>query len=98
MRSSAPSIFALAIVVCGASACGRRATHADCELIVDRSVELKMKVLNKSDPAAIAAREAQIRSELEPSIKSCEGRRVTDQTMACVRGAKSSEELERCLD
>jgi hypothetical protein len=81
----------------GVAACGRRATHADCELIVDRSVELKMKELNKGDPAAIASREAQIRSELEPSIKACEGRRVTDKTMACVRVAKSSEELEACL-
>jgi hypothetical protein len=85
--------FALT-ALCG---CGRRATPADCQLIVDRSVELQLKELDLSDAAAIAERERQVRTELDDDIKSCESRRVTDKTIVCVRAASSTQELDRCL-
>jgi hypothetical protein len=85
--------FALAALC----ACGRRATPADCQFIVDRSVELQLKELDLRDAAAIAERERQVRAELDDDIKSCESRRVTEKTMACVRSASSTQELERCL-
>ena len=37
----APLVAVFALVAL-ASACGRRATHADCQLIVDRSVEVQL--------------------------------------------------------
>jgi hypothetical protein len=77
--------------------CGRRATEVDCRLIVDRSVELQMKEMSNEDPAAIADREQQVRAELEGSIRSCETRRVTDRTMACVRAARAIRDLDGCL-
>jgi hypothetical protein len=97
--------YRLGAVACGLAlfflsmlcACGRRATPGDCQFIVDRSVELQMKELNLSDAAAIAERERQVRTELDDDIKSCESRRVTEKTMACVRAASSTHELEGCL-
>lgn len=86
--------LALASCVCG---CGRRATAADCQLIVDKSVELQMKEMSETNAAAIAEREKHIREELEDQIQSCQARHVTDRTMACVKGATSTQELERCL-
>jgi hypothetical protein len=77
--------------------CGKRATDADCRLIVDRSVELQMKEMSHNDAAAIAEREQQIRAELDEEIRSCETRRVTDKTMACVRAARTIKELDACL-
>ncbi len=77
--------------------CGRRATPQDCQLIVDRSVELRLKGDSESDPQIIAKREVAVRAELDDKIKSCESRRVTDRMMACVRTATRSEELEECL-
>jgi hypothetical protein len=88
---------ALAAAVAGTAGCGRRATTEDCQLIVDRSVELQMKEMSDTDPAAIQKREAQVRSELDGEIKSCESRRVTDKTMACVNAAKTTMELDACL-
>ena len=85
----------IALALAGAG-CGRRATHGDCQLIVDKSVELQLKELSTS-PEEIAKREAQIRTELEGEIKSCEGRRVTDKTMSCVAAAVTTEELDKCL-
>jgi hypothetical protein len=91
--------LALAVGTAGAGStgCGRRATHADCQLIVDRSVELRLKGQDETDPKVVAKREAQVRAELDDKISSCESRRVTDKMMACVKSATSSEELETCL-
>ncbi|MDP9034803.1 MAG: hypothetical protein M3O50_08340 [Myxococcota bacterium] len=80
-----------------AAACGRRATSGDCQLIVDKSVELQMKALSHNDPGAIAKREQQVRAELDREIKSCESRHVTDKTMACIRASTTADELEKCL-
>jgi hypothetical protein len=80
------------------AACGRHATQADCQLIVDRSVELQMKETGvENDASAIQKRKEQVRAELDDEIKNCETRRVTDKTMACVRDATSSAELDQCL-
>ena len=77
--------------------CGRRTTEADCKLIVDRAVELRMKEASNTDPAAIVEREREVRSALEGEIKDCESRRVTDKTMSCVRAATTTKELDACL-
>jgi len=78
-------------------ACGRRATPADCQLIVDRSVELQLREFSETSAEAIAAREREVRAALQDEIKSCESRRVSDKTMACVRSAASTQELDKCL-
>ncbi len=77
--------------------CGRRATPADCQLIVDKSVELQLNDMSETDPAAIKASELKIRAALEDQIKEGESRRVTDKTIACIRGASTREELDSCL-
>jgi small lipoprotein (TIGR04454 family) len=84
----------LAVVVAG---CGRRATEADCQLIVDRSVELQMKDMAKAEPDAIAKRQVQLRQELEAQMKECVGRRISEKMMTCVKNAQSSEALEGCV-
>jgi len=81
----------------GLAACGRRATETDCRLIVDKSVELQMRETSPTDASAIRRRAEEVRGELGDEIKSCEGRRVTDKTMACVRAASTSLELDKCL-
>jgi hypothetical protein len=81
----------------GGLGCGRRATQADCQLIVDKSVELQAKETSETDPAVIAEREKRIRAALEGDIHECESRRVTDKTMACVQAATTAQELEQCL-
>ncbi len=56
-----------------------------------------MKEVSRDDVAAIAERERLVRELLDGEIKSCESRRVTDKTMACVRAASTAEELDTCL-
>jgi hypothetical protein len=89
--------IAIATASLGGLGCGRRATAADCQLIVDRSVELQAKESSETDPAVIAEREKRIRAALEDEIHECESRRVTERTMSCVKGATSTKELDQCL-
>ena len=106
LRIANLSPAALATIVLGGSVsvvatgalvgCGRRATDADCQSIVDKSVDLEMKKMSHSDAVAIAEREKQVRAALQDEIKSCETRRVTDKTMACVRAATTTTELDAC--
>jgi hypothetical protein len=96
VKSLAPALASLALGSCIVG-CGRRATEADCQLIVNKSVELQMKEMSETDAATIAEREAHIRSELDEEIQSCQSRRVTDRTVACVKAATSTQELDRCL-
>ena len=90
--ASAPLLLALL------SGCGRKATEADCELILDRSVELQMKELDKREPSAIQKRQEVLRKELEGEMKDCVGRRVTDKMIGCVRSAATSADLEKCVN
>jgi hypothetical protein len=91
------TVAAAALVASTSVGCGRRATELDCQLIVDKSVELQLRETNQTSPDAIQKREEQVRAELQDEIKSCEGRRVTDKTIACVRAATSTGELDKCL-
>lgn len=86
--------LALVTLVVG---CGRRATDADCQLIVDRSVELQMKEMKDNDPDNIQKTQAQLRAELADQIRDCVGRRVTDSMMSCVQKAQTSSGLEACV-
>jgi len=94
----AMSHLALLVGVLVCSACGRRATHGDCQLIVDRSVEIQLGEQSQTDPKAIAKRKGEIRAELDDAINSCErDRRVTDKMMACVQSASTTSDLDKCL-
>lgn len=95
---SVASVVLIASVGMSLAGCGRRATQADCRLIVDRSVELQMKEMSETDPKVIAKREAEVRAELDDEIKKCEGQRhVTEKTMSCVQAATTTAELDKCL-
>ncbi len=92
------ALAVLALAPAGAlGGCGRRATTADCQLIVDKSVELQLKDMDLRDAPSIQKREQEVRAELEAEIKSCEGRHVTERTLACVRAATTTQGLDACL-
>jgi hypothetical protein len=74
-------------------ACGRPATEEECKEILRRTAELEMKgrlgnkELIKSELAAI---EKSMRPQM---MKKCVGKRITDEAMACVREAKTADEV-----
>ncbi len=97
MRTSAGLcwVIASASLVLG---CGRKATEADCQLIVDRNVEVTMRSMsNQPDQAAITKKQEELRAEMKDGLKDCVGRRVTDSMMDCVKSAKTQDEINACI-
>ena len=64
---------------------------------MNKSFELGLKESAGSDMTTIRQREADVRAELDEKITSCESRRVTEKTMACVRAATTTGDLDKCL-
>lgn len=91
-RGIVPVFFVLAV-----AGCGRKATRADCELVVDRNIEVKLRADGVTDPDTIRKRKDELRASLKDDIDKCIGKRVTDPMMACVRTAETAEQIDKCL-
>jgi hypothetical protein len=87
----------LVALVFGLAGCGRKATRADCELVVDRNIEVKLRADGVTDPDVIQKRKDELRGSLTDDIDRCVGKRVTDSMMACVRTAETAEQIDKCL-
>lgn len=86
----------LALMVVG---CGHKATPEECQFLVDRSVELTLKELEKdAGPEELAQAQETQRKQLAADMKEqCQGRRISDGMMKCARAAQTSEELADCM-
>jgi hypothetical protein len=93
-RGWAPS-FLFVLLACGA--CGRPATEADCQLIIDRNVEVQMRAMKLGDPVLIAKKQEELRAAMKNELKDCVNRRVTDGMMRCVREAQTADEITKCI-
>ena len=97
--SRAAMTMAFALVACAAllPACRREATDADCQLIVDRLIEVELHAMNTNDPAVIAKKQEAIRTSMKDELKDCRGRRITDGIMTCVKKAPTTDEILACI-
>jgi hypothetical protein len=77
--------------------CGRRATKADCEIIIDRMVVVKLKSRNITDPASIEKMQGDLRKDADTNLQGCVGRRITDSAMACIQRADTEDAIIKCL-
>jgi hypothetical protein len=84
------------VLVCVAG-CGRKATREDCESIVDKNVEVKLRDEGMTDPAIVQKRKEELRASLKDDIDRCVGKRVTDGMLACVKNAEKAEQIDKCL-
>jgi hypothetical protein len=97
------SLLAAALLAALAG-CGHPATEADCQLIADRIAELELKAQNITDPAEVRRKKDETlglggaTSSKKELLEGCIGRHVTDKALACVRQAKTSDEIaSQCL-
>jgi hypothetical protein len=77
--------------------CGRKATREDCEIVVDRNVELQLKALGVTDATVVTKRREEMRASMKDDIDKCVGKRVTDGMMTCVKAADTAEKIDKCL-
>ncbi|HEX4515851.1 MAG TPA: hypothetical protein VGH87_18535 [Polyangiaceae bacterium] len=90
-------LAALGTIMVGGLGCGRHATQADCEVILDRMVVVKLKQKNITDPASVQKMQAELRKDSESDFPSCVGRRITDSAMECIKKAETQEAIVKCL-
>ena len=75
------------------SACGRPATEAECRDILKSAALLELKE-HLGNPQLIEAELKAIESSMEaPMMEKCVGKRISEEKLACIRAAKSSEQL-----
>ena len=98
MRPSARFVLA-ALFAALVAGCGHAATEQECQEIVDKVVELESKEQGVTDPAAVAKRKEETRKSIgEQMMPRCVGKKIRDSAMACVRNAKSFDEIDNvCL-
>lgn len=82
------------------AACGRPATEAECDEIVARITELELGESKVSDKAEVEKQVAETKQAFKAKTKEqCVGKRVTERALACVRAAKTAEEIvNECLN
>lgn len=92
-RRRAPAVAAaLALLL---AACGHPATEAECQLLVDKNVELQVAGM-VTPPPDLEKEKQRVRAEMEAALKGCVGRRITDRMLRCVREAKSVKQVDGC--
>ena len=92
-------VTALVAAALLASGCKpRRMSTSDCEVVLDRITEIELAERGFRDPVLTAQRRREMRRRFGSELRACHERRVRENAMTCVLGAKSSEELShRCL-
>lgn len=80
-----------------ASGCGHPATRAECETILRKSAELKLRERTDDEAAIRDQVEAFTQSHGEELIAKCQGRTMTDAAMRCVQRAESAAAVDQCL-
>lgn len=93
------SVSALTVLSLLSMHCGHPATEKECEEIVDKIVELELRAQNVKDEATIAQRKIDARAARgKELLAQCQGRKVTEAAMTCVRNATTYEQIEnQCL-
>lgn len=81
-------LAALALAT-GGLACGRKATVEDCQQIVKRVVELELQSVVSQQELGSEVMQAQ-QTFKEQALSHCVGRRITDNSLACVAAAKKT--------
>lgn len=80
------------------SACGHPASREDCELILTKSAELKLKEDNVTDPKLVAEKLAGLKqTKGDELLKACVGRQITKAALECVGNAQTSDAVDACL-
>lgn len=88
--------FSLALMIClGSVGCGRPATEAECKEILRRTAELELSERLGDKDLVSTELSAIEQSMREPMMKKCVGKRITESVLACVRSAKTSEQLSK---
>jgi hypothetical protein len=80
-------------------ACGRPATEAECEEIVERTARLRIQETQpgRAETVEREVEDLKAKANVRERIEGCVGKPITKRAMKCVREAKSSEAVQECF-
>ena len=90
----------LAVALLGVAGCGRPATEAECEQILERTARLELRErMGEADAKLLDAEvNATKQAMRESMMNNCVGKRITESALECVREAQTTKELtEGCF-
>src|SRR6478735_151060 len=84
---SKTAALCVALLATALSGCGRSATEADCEQILEKAARLEMEErLGKPDEKLVASEVAATKKSMRDAMMSqCVGKRITDGALECVK-------------
>jgi hypothetical protein len=91
-----PAVVCLVIAL-AAVGCGHPASKDDCERIIDKTAELKLKEDNVREEEIPKQIEGYKEARGDEAMKKCVGRTITKEALTCVEMAQSSDALDKCL-
>jgi len=97
--TGARAVLCLAAAGVGAG-CVRHATLAECEVLLDRYVELLVRDRDpKADEGSVARQKSATREKAahDPSFAACP-KEVSAHAFDCAMAAPNADELEKCLE
>lgn len=98
MKCAALVMFVCVLVGANAGCSGRRATRADCQLIVDRVITIELGELGYRDAVFARKKTSDLRERLKSRLEGCIGRALPDHALTCIPNAQTTEALSHdCL-
>ena len=95
MKRALVAVFALAASF--AAACGHPATVEECERILHKTADLKLKE-QEINPELFELRKREFLDQNgDDLIAKCKGKRITKSALACIDRAETAAQVERCL-
>jgi hypothetical protein len=88
----------VALLSCFLAGCGHKASESDCQLIVDRMIEVQLDAQKVTDPdERKRQKDIMMNRSTGVDMKDCLGRRLTDGMLACVKKSQTQDEIQTCL-
>lgn len=94
MRRGLPIVLFALVAGCSTP----RASHAECERILERIVEIELVEQGYRDPELVERKQSEARRRFAPDVERCIGRRIPEGAMECIEAARDTETLTHdCL-
>lgn len=88
------SLSAVLLMWVSSLGCSREpATQQQCQLILDRIVELELAEMGFADPVLLGRTQAEVRGRYRTELEACVGKPISEDAMDCAMRAQSAEEL-----
>ena len=92
------SIVLAAVAILAPGCRGRPAGADDCRAILDRLIQIELAESGFRDPVLAGRWQRNLEQQLAPQLPGCQGKRVPPDLRACLRQARTQEEItHRCL-